>query len=145
MSAALHGDLDSFKLPDVLNFLNGTRKTGMLTLTNAGREAYVFFREGNVVYAASNDESLRLGPMLIRKRKLSTIQAEEIDDLMLRSGGSWRDIAVQSGTFSATQIDELLKVFVAFSVAEWGDYFTRAVMPPLRVEGFNMSSVSQAS
>ena len=28
---------------------------------------------------------------------------------------------------------------------EWGDYFTRVAMPPLRVEGFNMSSVSQAS
>ena len=27
---------------------------------------------------------------------------------------------------------------------EWGDYFTRTVMPPVRVEGFNMSSVSQA-
>jgi predicted Zn-dependent protease len=28
---------------------------------------------------------------------------------------------------------------------EWGDYFNRAAMPPLRVEDFNMSSVSQAS
>ena len=28
---------------------------------------------------------------------------------------------------------------------EWSDYFTRAAMPPVRVEGFNMSSVSQAS
>ena len=28
---------------------------------------------------------------------------------------------------------------------EWGDYFTRTSMPALRVEGFNMSSVSQAS
>jgi predicted Zn-dependent protease len=28
---------------------------------------------------------------------------------------------------------------------EWGDYFTRAAMPAARVEGFNMSSVSQAS
>jgi predicted Zn-dependent protease len=28
---------------------------------------------------------------------------------------------------------------------EWGDYFTRTAMPPLRVEDFNMSSVSQAS
>ncbi|MGD0602036.1 MAG: metallopeptidase TldD-related protein [Streptosporangiaceae bacterium] len=28
---------------------------------------------------------------------------------------------------------------------EWGDYFNRAEMPPARVEGFNMSSVSQAS
>ena len=28
---------------------------------------------------------------------------------------------------------------------EWADYFTRAAMPPVRVEGFNMSSVSKAS
>jgi predicted Zn-dependent protease len=28
---------------------------------------------------------------------------------------------------------------------EWSDYFNRAAMPPVRVEGFNMSSVSQAS
>jgi predicted Zn-dependent protease len=28
---------------------------------------------------------------------------------------------------------------------EWGDYFNRAQMPTLRVEGFNMSSVSQAN
>jgi predicted Zn-dependent protease len=28
---------------------------------------------------------------------------------------------------------------------EWNDHFTRAAMPPARVEGFNMSSVSQAS
>ena len=28
---------------------------------------------------------------------------------------------------------------------EWGDYFNRAAMPPVRVEDFNMSSVSQAS
>ncbi|HTS98773.1 MAG TPA: metallopeptidase TldD-related protein [Streptosporangiaceae bacterium] len=28
---------------------------------------------------------------------------------------------------------------------EWSDYFSRAAMPPLRVDGFNMSSVSQAS
>jgi predicted Zn-dependent protease len=28
---------------------------------------------------------------------------------------------------------------------EWGDYFSRTAMPPLRVDGFNMSSVSPAS
>jgi predicted Zn-dependent protease len=28
---------------------------------------------------------------------------------------------------------------------EWGDYFSRASMPPLRIKDFNMSSVSQAS
>ena len=28
---------------------------------------------------------------------------------------------------------------------EWGDYFTRTRMPALRIDDFNMSSVSQAS
>jgi hypothetical protein len=28
---------------------------------------------------------------------------------------------------------------------EWGDAFNRASMPAVRIEGFNMSSVSQAS
>jgi predicted Zn-dependent protease len=28
---------------------------------------------------------------------------------------------------------------------EWGDYFTRSAMPPLRIDAFNMSSVSQAN
>ncbi len=28
---------------------------------------------------------------------------------------------------------------------EWGDYFNRAAMPPLRIEGFNMSPASLAS
>jgi predicted Zn-dependent protease len=32
----------------------------------------------------------------------------------------------------------------AFS-REWGDYFPRTAMPPLRVPDFNMSSVSEAS
>jgi hypothetical protein len=27
---------------------------------------------------------------------------------------------------------------------EWGDFFTRAAMPPVRVSDFNMSSVSAA-
>ncbi len=28
---------------------------------------------------------------------------------------------------------------------EWNDYFTRTIMPPLRVPDFNMSTVSQAN
>ncbi|HEY8132932.1 MAG TPA: DUF4388 domain-containing protein, partial [Thermoanaerobaculia bacterium] len=98
MSAvSLQGNLDTFKLPDVLTFLHSTRKTGMLTLTFAEKEAFVFFRAGEVVYAASNQEALRLGPIMVRKKKLSRDQAAEMDDLMLRSGGRFGDIALQKG------------------------------------------------
>jgi predicted Zn-dependent protease len=44
-------------------------------------------------------------------------------------------------------LERLLEVGVTVPTLprEWGDYFNRAAMPPVRVEGFNMSSVSQAS
>ncbi len=110
---ALQGSLDVFKLPDVLAFLESTRRTGMLTLTLAERDAYVFFRAGAVVYAASNQESLRLGSILIRKKKIDREKAAEIDDLMLRSGGRWGDVAIQSGAVNQSQLDDYLKVQVS--------------------------------
>lgn len=113
MTVALQGSLDSFKLPDVLNFLSGSGKTGMLTLTLAEREAYVFFRAGAVVYAASNQESLRLGPILVRKKKITPAHAAEMDDLMLRSGGRIADIALQTGALNEAQLEDFLKIQVS--------------------------------
>jgi predicted Zn-dependent protease len=58
--------------------------------------------------------------------------------------------AVNNFRFNESPVDLLGRVLeVGASVPtlprEWGDYFTRTAMPPLRVDGFNMSSVSQAS
>ena len=112
-SGSLQGSLDVFKLPDVLAFLHSTHKTGMLTLTFGEKEAYVFFRAGSVVYAASNQEALRLGPILVRKKQLSREKADEIDDLMLRSGGQWGDLAMQSGAVDQLHLDDFLKVQIS--------------------------------
>jgi len=58
--------------------------------------------------------------------------------------------AVNNFRFNETPVGMLSRVLEAGATEptlprEWSDYFTRAAMPPLRVEGFNMSSVSQAS
>ncbi|MDQ6799971.1 MAG: DUF4388 domain-containing protein [Acidobacteriota bacterium] len=110
---SLQGNLETFQLPDVLSFLNSTRRTGMLTLRLSEKEAYVFFRAGAVIYAASNQEALRLGPLLIRKKKLTNEKAAEIDDLMLRSGGRWRDLALQNGAMSQSDLEDYLKIQVS--------------------------------
>jgi hypothetical protein len=110
---AVQGSLESFKVPEVLTFLNSSRKTGMLTVSNEGREAYVFCREGSVVYAASNQEGLRLAALLTRKNQITKEQAENIDDLMLRGGGRFGDVAVRQGVLSPQELDEYLKVQVS--------------------------------
>ena len=58
--------------------------------------------------------------------------------------------AVNNFRFNESPVDLLDRIIdsgpsVRTLPREWSDYFTRAAMPPLRVDGFNMSSVSQAS
>jgi Domain of unknown function (DUF4388)/Inner membrane component of T3SS, cytoplasmic domain len=111
-STSLQGSLDSFKLPDVLAFLNSAKKTGMLTVTADEREAYVFFRAGAVVYAASNQRTLRLGAILLKKKILTREQCDAIDELVVR-GGRFGDLIVEQGILTAEQLDDFLKIQVS--------------------------------
>jgi hypothetical protein len=111
--AALEGNLESFALSDVLTFLATSRKTGMLTLTEESREAYVFLRGGAVVYAASNQESLRLGSILLRKKQISRPQSDAIDAGIARGKGRFGDVAVEQGVLTAEQLVDALKVQVS--------------------------------
>jgi predicted Zn-dependent protease len=57
---------------------------------------------------------------------------------------------VNNFRFNESPVDLLSRVGAASKTyaclpREWNDYFTRTAMPALRVDGFNMSSVSQAS
>ena len=58
--------------------------------------------------------------------------------------------AVNNFRFNESPVGMLARILEVGATAatlprEWGDYFNRVAMPPMRVEGFNMSSVSQAS
>jgi hypothetical protein len=110
---SLRGNLTSFRLPDVLTFLASARKSGTLTLTSAGSEATVFFDKGSVVYAGSNQEALRLGAVLLRKKKISVDQRAAIDKLMQAEGGRFGQIAVQQGLLTEDQLRDFLKVQVS--------------------------------
>src|ERR1051326_3366319 len=111
--AVLNGSLSAFKLPEVLTFISMTRNTGTLTLSNAPREAYVFFNDGSLIYAGSNQEQFRLGAILQRKRRITREQAEAIDELMRRDGGRFGQVAVQQGVLTEGQLRDFLKVQVS--------------------------------
>lgn len=109
-TAVLQGSLGSFKLPDVLTFLNSTRQTGTLTLSKDGRESYVFFDNGSLIYAGSNQDQFRLAAVLLRKKRITRQQADHIDDLMKREGGRFGQLAVQQGLITDAQLRDYLKV-----------------------------------
>ncbi|HEY0139518.1 MAG TPA: DUF4388 domain-containing protein [Thermoanaerobaculia bacterium] len=111
--AVLSGSLSAFKLPDVLTFLSTTGKSGTLTLANGECEAYLFFDQGSLIYAGSNQEPFRLGFILLRKKKITREQRDAIDALMQREGGRFGQLAVDRGLLTEAQLRDFLKVQVS--------------------------------
>ncbi len=111
--AVLQGELSSFRLPEVLTFLSTTRKAGTLTVANHDKEAYLFFDQGTLVYAGSNQEQFRLGAILLRKKRISRAERDRIDALMQREGGQFGKLAVQEGAITDAQLRDYLKVQVS--------------------------------
>ncbi|HSP34220.1 MAG TPA: DUF4388 domain-containing protein [Thermoanaerobaculia bacterium] len=111
--AVLQGSLAAFKLPDVLTFLSGAKKSGTLVLSGHGRQSYVLFIDGALVYAGSDQEKFRLGSLLLRKRAITREQAQKIEDAMRRQGGKFGELAVRNGVLTDDQVHEFLKVQVS--------------------------------
>jgi len=113
MKAALQGDVSAFRLPEVLTFLCTSRKSGTLIVAHDQIEAYLFFREGALVYAGSNQEQFRLGSVLLRRKKITPEQRDRIDGLMQRGAGRFGQLAVQEGVLTDAQLKDFLKVQVS--------------------------------
>src|SRR5688572_4960629 len=111
--AVLQGDASAFRLPEVLTFLSTTRKSGTFTLVNGAREARLFFDDGALVYASSNQEQFRLGAILLRKKKITREQRDRIDALMQRDGGQFGQLCVQSGVMTDAELRDSLKIQVS--------------------------------
>lgn len=138
--AVLRGEIAAFRLPDVLTLLSNARKSGTLVLQHGERQASLFFEEGALVFASSTQEQLRLGSILLRKKKITPEQRERIDELMLRDGGRFGERAVQEQVLTGEQLRDFLKVQVSeivFDAFVWSGgtfaFLPDAVLPPYAV------------
>lgn len=64
---SLVGNLEELGLGEILQIVSLSRKTGVLSLCSRGRDGSVFFRQGQVVRAASSTYQQSLGEVLIQK------------------------------------------------------------------------------
>ncbi|GAB4411248.1 MAG: DUF4388 domain-containing protein [Anaerolineae bacterium] len=76
---ALKGNLRDFSTTQLLNLVNLARKTGKLSINSPNQNAALYFREGRLVYAATNTQEGHLAAMLLKTGKLTREQAEAIN------------------------------------------------------------------
>lgn len=114
--AALQGSLAAFKVADVLTFLSAARKSGTLTLMSYDFTTRAILADGSLVYAESDQERLRLGAILLRKKKMTPEQVSRIDAAMRRDGARFGQVAVDEGLLSADELRDALKIQVSEAI-----------------------------
>ncbi len=125
-SGDLRGQLAQVGLPQILSYLEVSKRTGVLSMVNAGIHKSVYFREGRVVFAASSVTQDRLGEVLLRGGKIS---ADEYLRLAshIRGGQRLGKALVESGVLSPKDlwwaIEQQVREIV-WSLFSWEDgYF----------------------
>ena len=106
---AIHGTLTTMSVPDLLQFLEAGRKTGILKFARGKVLKQIYFEKGIIVGSHSNDPAEYLGQVLIHYGKLDEARLQAAMEVQRQSGGRLGEILVAQGLLSATDVLEILR------------------------------------
>ena len=120
-SDRFRGTLKPLSLVDVLQFLRGLNRRGLLSVSAEGTAVGLYLRAGSVVQATSSRESDRLSAILLRAGRITAAQHEEA--LRLAAGGERIGRALASAAALAPRdlMEARLRQVrdIALSLFEW--------------------------
>lgn len=119
------GSLASLTVPEIVQFVMASLKTGVLLLACAEegervpgpdgperlRRRSIHFKDGQVVFASSTDPGDRLGPVLERTGAVSAADLERCSQLV-RSGRPLGQVLVDDGVLTSGQLYDAITVQV---------------------------------
>ena len=120
----LQGSIENFSLPEILQLVATTRKTGTLAIQNQSAIVMVYFRDGHITYAYGPQQTYHIGQLLKELEVLTAQQLEDAVKIQAESDTSARlgEILIDQNYISRsdleaavkTQIEELL-----YSLLSW--------------------------
>lgn len=125
---SLNGNLNTLSFPDLLQLISSSKKTGVLTLIRQAQKKEIYFREGNVVYAASsNSEEELIGNLLVRLGKLTQAELDEVIKLHRATGKMIGATVVEMGLLKKEELVACLKLQIeeiVYNLFSWkeGDF-----------------------
>ena len=120
----LQGRVENFSLPEILQLVATTRKTGTLAIQNQNAIVMVYFKDGHITYAYGPQQTYHIGQLLKELEVLTAQQLEDAVKIQAESDTSARlgEILIDQNYISRsdleaavkTQIEELL-----YSLLSW--------------------------
>lgn len=91
---AFTGDLEHLPIVDLIQLLNSTRKSGVLTVNGRKGESQLVFKDGYIVSASHLNNSVRIGDVLIEMKLLTATDIEAGLKRQAVDGANRRPLAI---------------------------------------------------
>ena len=95
---AFYGDFTSFPVTDLLQWVENSRKTGVIEIEQRHIKKVIVCRDGRIVACTSDDPSTRLGQSLLAQGKITEEQLQKALETHESGGKILGDVLVESGT-----------------------------------------------
>ncbi len=117
------GNFKTVSLPDIFQLIFSSKKTGVLNVSNDKSQRQIYFRNGLLIYASSNDEQDLFGNLLLKKGRISR---EELNKVLVsqKEGKKIGALLVERNLFTREEIFECLKMQIeeiVFGLFGWKD------------------------
>ncbi len=134
ISRSFKGDLSEVGLPDILELLRASHRTGVLTLRQDRVKKSLHIKDGNVAFAGSNLPEERLGDLLLQWGLISKAHYTQ-SVAMLSSKKRQGRILVEMGAITPKQLWEGVQNqirHIVYSLFNWNSgvfYFAEGDLP----------------
>lgn len=117
------GNLKTVSLPDIFQLIFSSKKTGVLNVGKDKSHRQIYFKEGLLIYASSNDEQDLFGNLLLKKGRISK---EELNKVLVsqKEGKKLGALLVEKELFTREEIFECLKMQIeeiVYGLFGWKD------------------------
>lgn len=145
----IQGNLSTMNVSDLLQLVAVGRKSGMLRFDRANIVKQLYFEDGVIIGANSNDPKEYLGQLLIHYGKLDESQLRTALQIQREAGGRLGEILVSTGVLSQEDVLQVLRIRtldIIYELFLWEeahfelydnepppDYFIRIEVQPTKV------------
>jgi hypothetical protein len=115
------GDLEHLPIVDLIQLMNSTRKTGVLTVNGRKGESQLIFKEGYIVSANHLNNSVRIGDMLIARGVITPDQLEQALQKQQLDGADRKPLAItmiEMGALGESDAFKALQSLIEMTVVE---------------------------
>src|ERR1041385_4973317 len=106
----IQGNLTTMSVADLLQFLAATRKTGMLRFDRGKIIKQIYFENGLIIGANSNDPKEYLGQLLIHYGKIDENKLKAALETQRKAGGRLGEILVSTGVLPQEEVLQVLRI-----------------------------------